>query len=292
MGEIGFLGLGVMGKAIAMNLLGRGFKLVVWNRTLSRAEELVEHGATVAKTPAEVIKKCKFTMAMLSDPAASLSVVFDQGGVLEQICSGKGYMDMSTLDANTTIKISEAIAAKGGAFLEGPVSGTRKHSESGQLIIIAAGDKSLYEEVLPIIDLMSKKSFFLGKVGNGAKMKLSLQVIMGSMFNSLAEGLVLAEKSGLDPQTFLDILDIGALGNPLFRRKGPPMIQGDYSPVFSMNLQQKDMRLALSLADELLVPVPVAAASNEVLEKGISMGLGDLDTCAVHLVAKAGKGSF
>ncbi|KAG8388817.1 hypothetical protein BUALT_Bualt02G0164500 [Buddleja alternifolia] len=291
MEEIGFLGLGIMGKAMAMNLLRHGFKVTVWNRTLSRCDELVEHGATIGETPAAVIKKCKYTIAMLSDPTAALSVVFEQGGVLEQISSGKGYIDMSTVDAETSSKISEAITSKGGSFIEAPVSGSKKPAEDGQLVILAAGDEALYEEALPAFDVLGKKSFFLGQVGNGAKMKLVVNMIMGSMMNAFSEGLVLADKSGLSPQTLLDVLDLGAIANPMFKMKGPSMVNSSYSPAFPLKHQQKDMRLALALGDENSVPMPVAAAANEAFKKARSMGLGDLDFSAVHETVKSGKSS-
>ncbi|KAL7264116.1 hypothetical protein ACSBR1_002129 [Camellia fascicularis] len=284
--EVGFLGLGIMGKAMSMNLLRHGFKLTVWNRTLSRCDELVEHGASVAETPAAVVKKCKYTIAMLSDPSAALSVVFDKDGVLEQICNGKGYIDMSTVDSDTSSKISEAITSKGGSFLEAPVSGSKKPAEDGQLVILAAGEKALYEEALPAFDVMGKKSFFLGHVGNGAKMKLVVNMIMGSMMNGFSEGLILADKSGLNPQTLLDVLDLGGIANPMFKMKGPTMIKKSYSPAFPLKHQQKDMRLALALGDQNAVSMPVAAAANEAFKKARSMGLGDLDFSAVHEAVK------
>ncbi|KAL2488414.1 Glyoxylate/succinic semialdehyde reductase 1 [Forsythia ovata] len=261
MEEIGFLGMGIMGKAMSMNLLRHGFKLTVWNRTLSRCDELVEHGATIGENPAAVVKKCKYTIGMLSDPAAALSVAFDKDGVLEQMGPGKGYIDMSTVDAETSSKISEAITSKGGYYLEAPVSGSKKPAEDGQLVILAAGEKALYEEILPAFDVLGKKSFFLGQVGNGAKMKLVVNMIMGSMMNAFSEGLVLADKSGLNSQTLLDVLDLGAIANPMFKLKGPSMIQSSYSPAFPLKHQQKDMRLALALGDENAVPMPVAAAA-------------------------------
>ncbi|KAK3039844.1 hypothetical protein RJ639_028237 [Escallonia herrerae] len=291
MAEVGFLGLGIMGKAMAMNLLRHGFKVTVWNRTLSRCDELVEHGASVGETPAAVIKKCKYTIAILSDPAAALSVVFDKDGILEEICGGKGYIDMSTVDADTSSKIGEAIASKGGYFLEAPVSGSKKPAEDGQLVILAAGEKALYEEALPAFDVLGKKSFFLGKVGNGAKMKLVVNMIMGSMVNAFSEGLVLADKSGLNPQTLLDVLDLGGIANPMFRMKGPTMIQNNYSPAFPLKHQQKDMRLALALGDENAVSMPVAAAANEAFKKARSVGLGDLDFSAVYEIFKVAGGS-
>ncbi|KAG4120581.1 hypothetical protein ERO13_D11G152100v2 [Gossypium hirsutum] len=289
--EVGFLGLGIMGKAMSMNLLKNGFKVTVWNRTLSKCDEVVAHGASVGETPAEVVKKCNITIAILSDPAAALSVVFDKDGVLDQICSGKGYIDMSTVDPETSCKISEAIALKGGHFLEAPVSGSKQPAETGQLVILAAGDKALYEEAVPAFDVLGKKSFFLGPVGNGAKMKLVVNMIMGSVMNAFSEGLTLAKRSGLNPHSLLDVLDLGGIANPMFRGKGPEMVKDNYSPAFPLKHQQKDMRLALALGDQNAVSMPVAAAANEAFKKARSMGLGDLDFSAVYETVKLLKHS-
>ncbi|WCJ37315.1 glyoxylate reductase 2 [Euphorbia peplus] len=287
--EVGFLGLGIMGKAMSTNLIKSGFKVTVWNRTLSKCNELVELGASIGETPAAVVKKCQFIIAMLSDPAAALSVVFDKDGVLEEICGGKGYIDMSTVDPETSTKISAAITAKGGAFLEAPVSGSKQPAEAGQLVILAAGDKALYETAIPAFDVMGKKSFFLGEIGNGAKMKLVVNMIMGSMMNAFSEGLVLAERSGLNPSNLLDVLDLGAIANPMFRGKGPAMLKSNHPPAFPLKHQQKDMRLALALGDENAVAMPVAAAANEAFKKARSMGLGDCDFSAVYETVKFHK---
>lgn len=153
-------------------------------------------------------------------------------------------------------------------------------------MILAAGEKELYEKALPAFDVMGKKCFYLGKVGNGAKMKLVVNMIMGSMINAFSEGLVLADKSGISPTTLLDVLDLGGIANPMFRLKGPTMIKNNYSPAFPLKHQQKDMRLALSLGDDNEVSMPVAAAANEAFKKARSMGLGDLDFSAVYETVK------
>ncbi|CAH9117996.1 unnamed protein product [Cuscuta epithymum] len=269
MEEIGFLGMGIMGKAMATNLLHHGFKVTVWNRTLSRCDELVKHGASLGESPAAVVKKCKYTIGIVSDPCAALSVVFDKNGVLEQICDGKSYIHMSTVDVDTSSKINEAVISRGGTFLEAPVSGSKKPAEDGQLVILAAGEKvnikhDLYSQLLPAFDVLGKKSFFLGQVGNGAKMKLVVNMIMASMMTAFAEGLVLADKSGLDQQTLLDVLNVGPVANPLFKMKGPTMIKHNYSPRSPLKHSQKDMRLALALGDEVGVSMPLAAATAEV----------------------------
>ncbi|GMI85662.1 GLYOXYLATE REDUCTASE 1, glyoxylate reductase 1 [Hibiscus trionum] len=289
--EVGFLGLGIMGKAMSMNLLKNGFKVTVWNRTLSKCNELVAHGASVGQTPAEVVKKCKITIAILSDPAAALSVVFDKDGVLEQICSSKGYIDMSTVDPGTSCKISEAITSKGGQFLEAPVSGSKQPAETGQLVILAAGEKALYDAAVPAFGILGNKSFFFGQVGNGAKMKLVVNMIMASMMITFSEGLVLADRSGLNPHDLLDVLDLGAIANPMFKGKGPAMLQNNYSPACPLKYAQKDMRLALALGDENALPMPVAAAASEAFKKARSMGLGDLDFSAVFETVKVLKHS-
>ncbi|XP_059626801.1 glyoxylate/succinic semialdehyde reductase 1-like isoform X2 [Cornus florida] len=249
MEEIGFLGLGNMGKAMSITLLCHGVNVTVWNRTHSK-------------------------------------VVFDKGGVLEQICKGKGYIDMSTVDADTSSKISEAITSKGGSFLEAPVSGSRKLAEDGELVILAAGVKALYEEAHSLFDIMGKKTFFLGHVGNGAKTKLLVNMLMGSVLAAFSEGVLLAEKSELDPESILNALDQGRFANPLLLTKGISMIESSYSHAFPLEQQLKDMRLSLALANEKAVSMDVAAVANEAFEKASSMGFGGFDFSAVHEAVK------
>ncbi|KAL3694957.1 hypothetical protein R1sor_008608 [Riccia sorocarpa] len=278
----GFLGLGIMGLAMAKNLLALGVPLTVWNRSPDKCAALVELGATAAKTPAEVVLKSKITFAMLADPAVALTVALGAGGVLEALTPGKSYVDMSTVDAETSATIGRAITAKGARFLEAPVSGSKKPAEDGQLVILAAGDESLFHDATGAFDVMGKKSFYLGETGNGAKMKLVVNMIMGSMMTAFAEGLSLAEKAGLDKSDLLDVLDLGAIANPMFKLKGPSVIKGNFPPAFPLKHQQKDMRLALALGDEVAQTMPVAAAANEVFKKARNLGLGDNDFSAVY----------
>ncbi|KAF2289019.1 hypothetical protein GH714_024124 [Hevea brasiliensis] len=260
------LGLGDNGKGQATNLIKSGFKVTVWNRTLSKCNELVELGASIGETPAAVVKKCELTIAILSDPAATLSVVFDKDGVLEEICNGKGYIDMSTVDPETSTNISKAITAKGGSFLEAPVSGSKQPAEAGQLVILAAGDKQ-----------RSIKSVYVA-LGKATESCLILYIVKYSMMNAFSEGLVLAERSGLNPVNLLDVLG-----------ERTSYAQEQLLPAFPLKHQQKDMRLALALGDENAVSMPVAAAANEAFKKARSMGLGDLDFSAVYDIVKVQK---
>lgn len=286
MASFGFLGLGIMGKAMAQNLLKAGFEVMVWNRSPEKCEELVAQGASQGMTPKEVTAGCDITFAMVSDPAAALDVCMGEDGAAAGIAAGRGYVDMSTVDDATSQIIASAITEAGGRFLEAPVSGTKKPAEDGTLIILAAGDKSLYDEALPAFEVMGKMSPFLGDVGQGAKMKLVVNMIMGGMLNIFCEGMALGLKGGLDGDQILEILDAGAMANPMFKVKGPMLLEENYTTSFPLKHMQKDMRLAVSLGDKLAQPLPTAAAANEVFKQARKAGCADEDIAAVYKVIK------
>ena len=257
MAKIGFIGLGIMGNAMAKNLIRGGFEVTVWNRTPGKCDELIELGARQAATPALLIEECPITFAMLADPAAAGEVCFGKEGVLEGIRQGKGYVDMSTVDAETSRQIAQAVTGAGGRFLEAPVSGSRKPAEEGTLIFLAAGDRSLFDEATPCFDKMGKKTLYLGEVGNGAQMKLTVNMIMGGMMAVFCEGLALGTKAGLDASDILDVIGAGAMANPMFGLKGKLISQGNFDAAFPLKHMQKDMRLAVLLGDRLDLPAGV-----------------------------------
>ena len=281
MQKIGFLGLGIMGNAMAKNLVKAGFQVTVWNRSQEKSSELAALGAAVAATPAEVTSSCRITFAMLADPAAAHAVCFGPDGALDGIGSGRGYVDMSTVDAETAREIGAAIAARGGSFLEAPVSGSKKPAEEGTLIILAAGDRELFELALPCFEKMGKKSLFLGELGRGAQLKLIVNMTMGGMMTIFCEALALTDKAGLSSADLLEVIDAGAMANPMFKLKGAQMVQGSFAPAFPLKHMQKDLRLALALGDSLGQPLFCAATANEQFKKAKALGLSDQDFCAV-----------
>lgn len=281
MQTLGFLGLGIMGSAMAKNLLKAGFKVTVWNRSPEKCAELAALGATVAATPAEVTSSCAITFAMLADPAAAHAVCLGPRGALEGIGAGRGYVDMSTVDAATAREIGAAISGKGGRFLEAPVSGSRKPAEDGTLIILAAGDRGLFDESLPFFEKMGKKQLFLGDLGCGAQMKLVVNMVMGGMMTVFCEALALAGKAGLSGADLLEVIDAGAIANPMFKMKGAQIAQGAFDPAFPLKHMQKDLRLAVALGDTLGQPLFCAAAANESFKKAKALGLSESDFCAV-----------
>ncbi|HEY6008964.1 MAG TPA: NAD(P)-dependent oxidoreductase [Geobacteraceae bacterium] len=281
MQELGFIGLGIMGSAMAANLVRAGFDVTVWNRSPEKVVPLAAMGARLADTPRAVVEASAITFTMLADPAAAEAVCFGTNGVLEGIGAGKGYVDMSTVDAATAQRIATAVAARGGRYLEAPVSGSRKPAEEGTLIILGAGERGLFDEALPALEKMGKKVLFLGEVGNGANMKLVVNMVMGGMMASFCEGLALGEKAGLDAAALLDVLDAGAMANPMFRLKGGTMLQGNFSVAFPLRHMQKDLRLAIALGDRLQQPLCSAAAANEEFKRARRLGFGDEDFSAL-----------
>ena len=282
MERIGFLGLGIMGSAMAKNLLKAGFQVTVWNRSPDKCTEFAALGAAVALTPAEVTSSCGITFAMLADPAAAHAVCFAEGGALEGIGAGRGYVDMSTVDADTACEIGAAISGKGGRFLEAPVSGSKKPAIDGTLIILAAGDRDLFDQALPFFEKMGKKSLFLGELGRGAQMKLIVNMTMGGMMAVFCEALALASKAGLDGADLLEVFDAGAMANPMFKMKGAQIAAGTFEPAFPLKHMQKDLRLAVALGDALGQPLFSAAAANESFKKAKAQGLSEQDFCAVY----------
>ncbi|THF96456.1 hypothetical protein TEA_020643 [Camellia sinensis var. sinensis] len=362
--HVGFLGLGIMGSPMAQNLIKAGCNVTVWNRTKSKCDPLISLGAKYKSSPEEVAASCDVTFAMLAEPESALDVACGEHGAARGMSPGKGYIDVSTVDGATSKLIGTKIKDTGALFLEAPVSGSKKPAEDGQLIFLTAGDRSLFEMVAPLLDIMGKQRkigflkssdplnrdtiladkrhsgivgaekmgrrtrlsggatvasasisvcdgewigkllgdsfsstdnfrsirytwarllsrFFLGDVGNGAAMKLVVNMIMGSMMASFSEGMLLSEKVGLDPRVLVEVVSQGAISSPMFSMKGPSMVQSMYPTAFPLKHQQKDLRLALGLAESVSQPTPIAAAANELYKVAKSRGLSDHDFSAV-----------
>eukprot|EP00741_Cyanophora_paradoxa_P016802 tig00020941_g16227.t1 len=279
---VGFIGLGHMGALMAMRLQKHGFDVHVWNRDQAKAAALVEAGAKLAKSPAEVVEGSAYTFTMLADPEACNAVFFGKDGVLEALAGGKGHIECSSIDPESSIKMAEAAAAKGGRYLEAPVSGSKGPAADGALVFMTAGDESLHKEATPALDVMGKKAFYLGEAGKAMQMKLLVNMVMGTMMAGFAEGMALGAAMGLDQQTVLDILDLGAMSNPMFRVKGPNVIAGSYAPAFPLKHQNKDLKLALKLGYEYQQPLPVASSASKQYEGAVSDGLGEQDFSAVY----------
>ncbi|XP_066496645.1 cytokine-like nuclear factor N-PAC isoform X4 [Tiliqua scincoides] len=280
--KIGFLGLGLMGSGIVSNLLKMGHTVTVWNRTAEKCDLFIQEGARLGRTPAEVVSTCDITFACVSDPKAAKDLVLGPSGVLQGIRPGKCYVDMSTVDADTVTELAQVIVSRGGRFLEAPVSGNQQLSNDGMLVILAAGDRGLYEDCSSCFQAMGKTSFFLGEVGNAAKMMLIVNMVQGSFMATIAEGLTLAQVTGQSQQTLLDILNQGQLSSIFLDQKCQNILQGNFKPDFYLKYIQKDLRLAIALGDSVNHPTPMAAAANEVYKRAKALDQSDNDMSAVY----------
>jgi len=297
---IGFVGVGIMGKGMLKNLFEKllvsnapdeGF--VIWNRNKSVCEEFISQYNTsgskrirIADTAADVVKSCGITFSMLSTLDASIDVFDNESnGLLSAISPGKILVDCATLSPERMMFISDTVHAKGGLFLEAPVSGSKVPAETGQLIFLCGGDEDVFknEVVSQSLDAMGKAKFYFGPVGQGSRVKLVVNMIMGTMMSAFSEGLALGKASDIPLDSLLQVLDLGAMSNPMFRGKGPAMIAGNFPTNFPLKHQQKDMRLALELAAQKGVELPTSRAANDNYLKAMAQPVdaGDEDFSAV-----------
>lgn len=292
---IGFIGLGIMGEGMASRLLSEGIAgtseerpLIVWNRTGAKCESLkakfpdkVIHVKSSAK---EVVQSCGITYSILSTPSASAEVFFDpENGVLAGVSDKSFIVDCATLAESDMIKMNEAVVAKGGRFLEAPVSGSKGPAATGTLIFLCAGSKSLFDEIENNgLNAMGKAShFFNNEVGYGTRAKLVINSLMGTMMAAYGEGLCLAENVGLDPLKMVEVIGQGAIQSPMYGLKGPKMIAKDHAPNFPLKHAHKDMKLASDMAKAAGVEYSVMDKAEELLKRARDDGLGDEDFSAV-----------
>lgn len=276
-----------MGSAMASNLLKAGFKVTVWNRSADKYSPLVDLGATVATSPRAAAEISDVVIAMMATPAAVLSVRDGAEGIIAGLSSGSGYVDMSTVDADTSLESYRLAHEKGALFLEAPVAGSRKPAEDATLTIMAAGDRELYDSSLPVLEKMGKKLLFLGETGKASRMKLANNLVMCGMLTALCEGISLAAGSGLDTAQLLEVLDSGAVANPMFRLKGPQIAANkEFPTAFPLKHMQKDLRLALQLAEEVGQPLFVTATINELYKKALTENHGDADFAAISRIIR------
>ena len=282
--RVAVLGTGIMGAPMARNLAGAGLEVRAHNRTRERAEPLAEHGVTVADSPAEAVEGAGVVVTMLSDGAAVEAVTdglaFPEGAVWAQ---------MSTVGLEATERLAARAAEAGAAFVDAPVLGTKAPAEQGKLIVLAAGPAEARERCAPVFEAVGARTVALGdEPGAGTRMKLVLNTWLLALVEGLAESITLAERLGVDPAAFLEIIDGGPLGPPYAKMKGTMMIERSYEPSFPLALAAKDAGLALEAAAASGLELPALRAIRAQLEKAVEQGHGDADMAAAVEAARAG----
>ena len=255
MNRIGFIGLGIMGRGMARNIRKAGFPLTVWNRTTSRADELVAAGATLASSPADLARQSDIIISCVSDTPDVEQVLLGEDGVLHGAASGTLVIDMSTISPQTTRTIGEKLAAQGIAMLDAPVSGGSEGAAKGTLAIMVGGAASDLERARPVFEAMGKTITHVGALGDGQTVKAANQILVVGNTLAMAEALLFAQASGVDLQKTYEAIKNGAAGSWMFTNRAPQILNRDWRPGFTIDLQAKDLRLALKAADEVGAPL-------------------------------------
>lgn len=294
MAKIGFIGLGIMGEGMATCLLKDAVcdTLVVWNRTLSKCHDLKgrfpDKKIDIKSSAKDVVSDCDIVFSMLSTPEASAAVFDDESsGTLVGVTNGKVIIDCATLAESDMKRMSEQVTARGGKFLEAPVSGSKGPAHSGQLIFLCAGSKSVFDEpsVQSALVAMGKASHFFGEeVGKATRAKLVVNSLMGTMMAAFGESLALAESLELDGSKMLEVISQGAIATPMYGLKGSKMLKKDHEPNFPLCHAHKDMKLAVDAAKSVGVEYSVTKMAEELFRKAREdedLNVAELDFSAV-----------
>ena len=279
--EVGFVGLGIMGKPMARNLMKAGYYLSVYDIAPARVQELAAEGARAASSAKAAAAGSSVVITMVPDSADSEAAVLGPSGVLEGASSGTTVIDMSSIAPGTSQKIAAACEEKGVNFLDAPVSGGEPKAMDGTLAIMVGGKKEVFDRHTDILGVMGSSAVLCGDYGAGNTTKLANQIIVAANIEALGEALVLARKAGLDPNVVFDAIKGGLAGSTVMNAKAPMMIAGDFRPGFRIRLHQKDLHNALLTGKELGVPLPVTSLVQQMLGALINDGKGDSDHSAI-----------
>jgi len=280
--KIGFIGLGIMGRPMAENLIEAGYDLVVYNRTREKAEKL--DGATVAGNPKEVAENSDIVITMLPDSPDVEAVVAGEGGVLEGIRDGALLVDMSTISPVVTEELSEKVREKGASMLDAPVSGGDVGAIEGALSIMVGGSEEDFERARPLFDVMGKVATHVGPVGAGQVVKACNQIVVALTIEALSEALVLGSKGGVAPEKLVEALSGGLASSAVMEAKKEKFFSHDFEPGFRIELHHKDLGIALAAGREYGVALPVTAIVDQMLEASKARGRGDRDHSALLIL--------
>ena len=273
--RVGFVGLGIMGQGMARNLLKAGYDVRVWNRTSSRMDPLIEAGAAAGASPADVAANCDIIAVCVSDTPDVEEVILGENGILSGVQAGALVIDFSTISPQATIDIADRLSAKGVKMLDAPVSGGSEGAANGTLSIMIGGDEDQVERARGVFEAMGNTITHVGKQGAGQTVKLVNQILVVGNCLAMCEALIFAQAGGVDLERCLNAVTGGAAGSWMLANRGPQIIDRDWRPGFTINLQQKDVRLIMQEADALGVPVLLSGQVFSLYRTLQQAGLGE-----------------
>ncbi|MGK2956405.1 MAG: NAD(P)-dependent oxidoreductase [Solirubrobacterales bacterium] len=280
--RIGYIGLGIMGRAAASNLIDAGLELTVNNRTASKADPLLERGAEYGETPADVAAACEVIFLNVPDTPDVELVLFGEGGVASTDDFQGLIIDMSTIDPGATVEIARRLAERGIDFVDAPVSGGEAGAIAGTLSVMAGGSDEGFERARPLLEVVGGRVTHVGRCGAGQVAKACNQLLVGSNVRAVAEAIVLAERSGLiDPAVMREAVSGGFADSKVLQLHGQHMLDGEFEPGFKAELHAKDARIVRALAEEAGAPVDAFEVAQDSLNKLVESGRGGLDNAAI-----------
>lgn len=281
--KIGWVGTGIMGSSMCMHLLKKGYETFLFNRTRSRAEELVNAGAIWFDSPKKIAAKSDVLFTIVGFPEDVEEVYYGSDGIFAGISSGTILVDMTTTEPAIAERIFQTAAEKGCSSLDAPVSGGDVGAKNGKLSIMVGGDRDVFESILPLLELMGENIVFQGKAGSGQHTKMCNQITVAGNMIGLCENLLYCRKAGLDPLTMLKSVGSGAASSWLLNNLGPRIIDKDYDPGFFVEHFIKDMGIAIKESERMGIDLPGLQLVKSLYEKAVEMGHGKLGTQALIL---------
>ena len=279
--RVGFIGLGIMGRPMALNLVRAGYRLTVHNRSQGGVDALAAAGARRAVSPKEVAAASDVVITMLPDSPDVEQVVLGTDGLIDGVRFGTLLVDMSTINPLVSRKLGDAMAARGAAMLDAPVSGGEKGAVDGALSIMVGGESRDVERARPLFDVMGRTVTHMGPLGSGGFTKLANQIIVAVNLSAIGEALVLGARSGVDPEKMIQALSGGMAASRCLEMKGGKILSGDFEPGFKIDLHAKDLRLVRQTADALGVAIPTTALVEQYLTALRTRGKGGEDHSAI-----------
>jgi 3-hydroxyisobutyrate dehydrogenase len=283
---IAVLGTGIMGAAMARNLLAAGMEVRVWNRTREKAEPLADEGARVADTPTDAAEGAGFVLTMLADADTVAQAAGGEDGALPALPDDGVWLQMSTVGIEGHERLADLAEERGVYYVDAPVLGTKEPAEQGQLIVLASGPDEDRERCQPVFDAVGSNTLWLGAAGTGSRLKLVTNSWIVGLLGALAETVSLARALDVDPSKFLEVIDGGPLGVPYAQMKGQMMIEEEFPTSFSANLARKDVGLVLDAAEAQGLRLPLAEAAAAHFDEAINAGHGEEDMAAIYQAAR------
>ncbi len=275
--KIGIVGTGMLGEAVGLHLLDVGYEIIVFNRSNEKTKNLKKNGATVVESPKEVAKNTDLVIIVVKDADAVNNVIFGDYGILAGNHEGMCIADMSTVNPNSTKEISEKVIATGTDYLEIPVMGGPNVAIDGKLVLMASGEKEIFEKFKQVFDSIAEQSFYLGNTGTAHSIKLAMNLQISMLALSLSEGITLTKKAGFDPEIFLKILNSTYFKTGMSEGKAYKMIKESYEPTFTLANLKKDLDTINDAAESCNAELPMAKLARKIYSDAKEAGFGDMD---------------